>query len=73
MEPIGPMTGDCSTIQLPGEIYKFKVSNDVDDMAIDFKVYGVLDEKYGEISKSHSEWHFSNSNPLVGLYGRQTE
>ena len=42
-------------------------------MAIDFKVYGVLDEKYGDISKPHSEWHFSNSNPLVGLYGRQTE
>ena len=73
MEPLGPMTGDCSTIQLPGEIYKFKVSNEVEDMAIDYKVYGVLDEKYGDIHVPHTEWHFTSSNPLIGLYGRASE
>ena len=64
------MTGDCDTVKLPGDINKIKASKSAGDMSIEYKIYGQLNQKYGEIDSTYSEfWHFTDSNPLVGLYG----
>lgn len=77
MAPIGVMTGDCEVLELPEGLDKIKASlNSADSgVSIMYKVFdGVLKETYGELNDNNLvEWRFTDENPLVGLYGRQTE
>lgn len=70
LNPLGSMTDDCEIIQLPGDINKIKASKSSEKMSIEYKIYGQLNQKYGTIDSTHSQfWHFTDSNPLIGLYG----
>lgn len=70
LDPLGSMTGDCDTVKLPGDINKIKASKSAEEMSIEYKIYGQLNEKYGTIDSTYSQtWHFTDTNPLIGLYG----
>jgi len=77
MAPIGVMAGDCEALELPEGLDKIKASlNSADSgVSIMYKVFGgALKETYGELNDNNMvEWRFTDENPLVGLYGRQTE
>ena len=74
LDPLGSMTGNCDTVKLPGDVNKIKASKLAGDMSIEYKIYGQLNQKYGELDSTYSKfWHFTDSNPLVGLYGYQSE
>lgn len=66
------MTGSCETIKLPGEVNKIKASTTAKDSGIEYKIYGQLNQKYGVIEDTYSDWHFTDQNPLIGLYGRES-
>jgi len=77
MAPIGLMEGTCEPLELPEGLNKVKASlNSAESgVSIMYKIYdGVLKVEYGELNDNNMvEWKFTEENPLVGMYGRQTE
>ena len=66
------MTGSCETIKLPGEVNKIKASITAKDLGVEYKNYGQLNQKFGLIENTYSDWHFADQKPLIGLYGRES-
>lgn len=74
------MTGDCETLELPEGLDKIKatLASAESGVSLVYKIRenGVdsLKETYGELDADNmTVWRFDDANPLVGLYGRQTE
>jgi hypothetical protein len=73
------MTGNCETLELTDGLGKIKASlssgAQSSGVSITYKHYSnELIKTYGEIdSEGKTTWHFTDDQPLVGLYGRQTE
>ena len=76
MAPLGLMTGQCDTLELPEGLDKIKATMNSRDSTVSlvYKHEGTdLKQKYGDQSDERTTWTFTEQNPLVGLYGRQTE
>ena len=77
MDPIGPMTGDCETLELPEGLDSITVTLDESraGLSVMYRIDGdVLDETYGKLDDEASTvWEFTEEAPLVGLYGRASD
>ena len=78
MAPIGVMSkGVCDVLELPEGLTRIKVNLQSAEAGLDIQykiANGVLKETYGQIEADNFEtWKFTAENPLIGLYGRQTE
>jgi len=79
MAPIGSMTGQCDWLELPEGLDRIKATLTPGASAVSIK-YRIVDgpneltTAYGELDQNNKAvWSFDDANPLVGLYGRQTE
>merc|ERR1712113_4246 len=79
MAPIGSMTGQCDWLELPEGLDKIKATLAPGATAVSIK-YRIVDgpnemtTAYGDLDQNNKIiWSFDDANPLVGLYGRQTE
>ena len=70
LSPIGNISGNCRTLELEGGLDGIKASMSTYDY-ISSVVYLKGDKKvsYGPID-TYTSWTFSDSDPLIGLYGR---
>ena len=76
MTPIGLMDGDCELLELPQGLDKIKatMNGKESSVSIVYKIFNSnLRQIYGDITDERIVWTFTEDNPLVGLYGRQTE
>merc|ERR1719336_3633474 len=76
MTPIGLMGGECEKLDLPQGLDKVKATmNPLESsLSIKYKIFDAdLLQEYGEVTEEKTTWSFAEENPLVGLYGRQTE
>lgn len=76
MTPIGLMSGECEKLDLPQGLDKVKATmNPLESsLSIKYKIFDTdLLQTYGEFTSEKTTWSFSEENPLIGLYGRQTE
>jgi len=76
MAPIGLMSGECEKLDLPQGLDKVKATmNSLESsLSIKYKIFDTdLLQTYGEFTNEKTTWSFSEENPLIGLYGRQTE
>ena len=76
MTPIGLMSGDCEQLELPQGLDKIKATMNAQESSVSivYKIFNAnLRQIYGDITDERTAWTFTEDNPLVGLYGRQTE
>ena len=76
MAPLGLMSGQCVPLELPDGLDKIKATINSRDSTVSlvYKHDGTdLKQKYGDQGDERTAWTFTQENPLVGLYGRQTE
>ena len=76
MTPLGLMSGDCEYLELPQGLDKIKatMNGQESSVSIVYKIFNAnLRQIYGDITDERTAWTFTEENPLVGLYGRQTE
>ena len=76
MAPIGLMSGNCEKLDLPQGLDRIKASMNAQESSLSIK-YKIFDadllQTYGEVTDDKTTWAFTEENPLVGLYGRQTD
>ena len=76
MAPIGLMSGECEKLDLPQGLDRIKATMNTQESSLSIK-YKIFDadllQEYGEVTDAKTTWAFTEENPLVGLYGRQTE
>merc|ERR1719336_1176455 len=76
MTPIGLMSGECEKLDLPQGLDKIKATMNTleSSLSIKYKIFVTdLLQTYGEVTDEKTTWSFTEENPLIGLYGRQTE
>ena len=76
MTPIGLMSGDCEQLELPQGLDKIKATMNSQESSVNivYKIFNAnLRQVYGDVTDERTTWTFTEENPLVGLYGRQTE
>ena len=66
------MIGDCQTLTLTGQIEKIRASYARSSGAVTaIKYYkGSASKTYGTLLSLFQEWSFTETNQLIGLYGR---
>merc|ERR1712113_1267341 len=78
MKPIGPMTGECDYLELKEGLDEIKATlrNNESGLSMMYQIKDSPNEmkvEYGNVKLvRRTKWEFNDSNPLVGLYGRQT-
>ena len=76
MAPIGVMGGECDKLDLPQGLDRIKASMNTQESSLSIK-YKIFDtdllQTYGEVADEKTTWAFTEENPLIGLYGRQTD
>lgn len=75
MAPIGLMEGICHTVKPSGPLHQIRAAGG-DDGVTGIKYYNGDEKQYGDVPKRRwkkTDWEFSEDQPLVGLYGRQSE
>ena len=77
MAPIGQMTGSCDTHVLKTELYSIEASLASSGRGITYRYHTGPDgiaETHGDVDEDESlVWKFEPSNPVIGLFGRQSE
>ena len=76
MAPLGLMSGQCDSLEIPEGLDKIKATMNTGNSTVSL-VYKHFDtdlkRTYGDQNDGKTVWNFTDENPLIGLYGRQTE
>jgi len=66
------MTDDCETIELRGPLDKIRIATSSDGGLNGIRYYrGRRGKTYGSVRRGYTDTRFSESKPVVGLYGSQ--
>ena len=74
LDPIGQTNDECQEMKIAGPLTRIRASYSEENGVDSIRYYrGDQMKTYGELGDDYTEWQLQNDQPLVGVYGYQSE